>query len=235
MSEDVLPAPGAIASLALLDNLTPAALQDAMVAASIRTLPRGTRIFDQGEPNERAHALLTGSVRISQTGSDGNEVVIRFIGPGEIFGSVAIYTDRKYPADATAMVDSIEVSWSRGDLLALMERHSKIATNMIGIVGQRLAELQERVRELAAHRTDRRVAHTLLRLLRQAGHPVAGGTEIGFPLRRKDIADISGTTLYTISRILTSWERGGLLFSRNQRLVICSLDRIRQIAENGGG
>ena len=234
MSADILTDPGAIASLSLLDKLTPSALHDAIASANIRALPRGTRIFHQGEPTEHAHALLSGCVRISQSGSDGNEVLIRFIGAGEIFGSAAIYTDRQYPADATAMVDSIGVSWSQGDLNALMERHSRIAINMVGIVGQRLAELQERVRELATHRADRRVAHTLLRLLRQAGRPVAGGMEISFPLRRKDIADISGTTLYTVSRILTGWERNGLLVSRNRKLVIYSREGIQQIAENCG-
>jgi CRP-like cAMP-binding protein len=222
----------AIASLSLMNALPPSALHDATALARIREAPRGSRIFDQGEPTEWAHALLTGGVRISQAGSDGNEVLIRFISPGEIFGSVAIYTDRQYPADATAIVDSTYVSWPQDELRALMHRHPQIAINMIGIIGHRLAEVQERVRELATHRTDRRVAYTLLRLLRQASHAVAGGMEIDFPLRRKDIADISGTTLHTVSRILTDWERKELLLSRNRRLVIRSIDRIRHIAEN---
>src|SRR3546814_4078303 len=67
-------------------------------------------MFDQGEPVERAHVLLSGAIRIAQAGSDGGQVVLRFIGPGEIFGSVAIFTDHLYPADGIAMVGSTERS-----------------------------------------------------------------------------------------------------------------------------
>src|SRR3546814_7925225 len=83
-----------------------------------------------------------------------------------------------------------------------MQRHSRIALNMIAIVGRRLGEAQERLRELATQSADRRIARTLLRLLNQAGCPTDVGVRIEFPLRRKDIADIAGTTLHTVSRIL---------------------------------
>src|SRR3546814_10972379 len=94
-------------------------------------------------------ALLAGGVRITQSGSDGEEILVRFIGPSEIFGCVPVLTDGLYPADATAIVDAIELSWDPADLLALMQRHSQIALNMIAIVGRRLGEAQERLRELA--------------------------------------------------------------------------------------
>src|SRR3546814_16985326 len=102
------------------------------------------RIFDQGEPAGRAHALLSGCVRITQAGSDGEEILVRLIGPGEIFGCVPILTDRLYPADATAIVDSVEVSWDPAELLALMERHSRIATTTITLVGTPLGGARER-------------------------------------------------------------------------------------------
>ena len=138
-------------------------------------------------------------MRISQSGSDGAEVVIRFICPGEMFGTVALFTDGSYPADATALVETLEVSWSEPELLDLMTRHPQIAINAIRIVGRRLQEVQNRVRELATQRAERRVAHALTRLARQCGHSTMAGTAIGLPLRRKDVADIAGTTLCTAS------------------------------------
>lgn len=220
----------ALGALDLFRGIPPSALAEVVALARTRTLPRGTKVFDQGEPIERAHALLAGGVRISQAGSDGEQVVIRFIGPGEIFGSVPIYTDRRYPADAIVMTDSVEASWSRGDLVGLMERHSRIAINMVTIIGSRLAELQDRVRELATQRAERRVANTLLRLARQAGRATTAGVEIAFPLRRKDIADISGTTLHTVSRVLTQWGKDGLVISGHQHLTLCSVAEIERMA-----
>jgi CRP-like cAMP-binding protein len=88
------------------------------------------------------------------------------------------------------------------------------------------------VRELATQRAERRVAHVVLRLARQAGHSTVDGTAIEFPLRRKDLADIAGTTLHTASRILTGWEKAGLLTSHNRHLTIRNTSEIRRIAED---
>ena len=92
---------------------------------------------------------------------------------------------------------------------------------------------QERVREFATQSAERRVAHTVLRLAHQAGHSTIDGTAIDFPLRRKDVADIAGTTLHTASRILTAWEKAGLLVSHNQHLTIRQPAQILRIAEDG--
>ncbi|MCK9540778.1 MAG: Crp/Fnr family transcriptional regulator [Novosphingobium sp.] len=228
----------AIAGVALLAGLPARVLDEAVAAARVRHLSRATRIFDQGEPAGRAHALLSGCVRITQSGSDGEEILVRLIGPGEIFGCVPILTDGLYPADATTMADSVEVSWDPSELLALMQRHSGVATNMIAILGKRLGEAQERLRELATQSADRRIARTLLRLMDQAGCPAdgvehGGGMRIEFPLRRKDIADIAGATLHTVSRILAGWERRGLLASGKPHLVILLPEQLRRIAEEG--
>src|SRR3546814_13582469 len=91
-------------------DLPPAVLNDVAALARTRPLPRGLRIFDQGELAGRAHALLSGGVRITQSGSDGEEILVRFIGPSEIFGCVPVLTDGLYPADATAIVDANELS-----------------------------------------------------------------------------------------------------------------------------
>ena len=231
MSEAKSLVPGTLASLELFQGLAPPALHEVLGVARVRRISRETRIFSQGNPGVRAHALVEGSVHISQSGSDGAQTVMRFIGPGEMFGTVALFTDGRYPADAIAVAHSLEVSWSEGELLELMGRHPKIAINVIRIIGKRLQEVQDRVRELSTQRAERRVAHAVLRLARQAGHSTIDGTAIEFPLRRKDVAALSGTTLHTASRILTGWEKAGLVLTRNQRLTIRGTAEIARIAE----
>jgi CRP-like cAMP-binding protein len=220
-----------LTGLELLQGLSPEALEEARAAARIRQLPRNTRVFNQGDMDVRAHALLQGSVRISQSGSDGAQVVIRFITNGGMFGTVALFTDHRYPADAETLVDCVEVSWSEAALATLMSRHSQVAINFIRIIGRRLQEAQERMRELATQRVEQRIANTLLRLSRRAGRATAEGTTIDLPLRRKDIADICGTTLHSASRILTPWEKAGWLVTRDQHLTIREIAKIRRMAE----
>lgn len=222
---------GAIAALELLEGLPPVAIEDVVARARVQALPHGARLFDQGERVERAHVLLSGAVRIAQTGADGGEVAIRFIAPGEIFGSVAIFTDHCYPADGIAMIDSTEASWGHADLLELIELYPRIAVNLVTIIGRRLAELQNRVREMATQRVECRIANTLLRLAGQAGRESHSGMAIAFPLRRKDIADIAGTTLHTVSRTLTDWRRRGWIADGNRSLILLSPEAIAQIAE----
>lgn len=222
----------ALAVMELFRGLPASALDSAAARARVRRLPRELRIFNQGDAGVRAHAVIKGGVRIAQAGSDGAQVVIRFIGPGEMFGTVALFTDGRYPADAITLSETLEASWSEAELLELMACYPQIAINVIRIIGKRLQEVQDRVRELATQRAERRVAHALLRLARQAGHGTAGGTAIAFPLRRKDVADISGTTLHTASRILTAWEKSGLLVSHNQHLTIREPAELLRLAED---
>jgi CRP-like cAMP-binding protein len=220
-----------LATADLFVGLPISVLEVVAAAARPRRVARGIRIFNQGDDGVRAHTVIEGGVRISQTGSDGAQVVLRFIGPGNIFGTVALFTDGCYPADATALSDTLEASWSEPELLDLMTRYPQIAINVIRIIGQRLQEMQNRMRELATQRAERRIAHALVRLAQQSGHSTAAGTAIPFPLRRKDIADVAGTTLHTASRILTGWEKAGLLVSERRLLTIQNLSELLRIAE----
>ena len=232
MTKDVQLAPQSLVAMELFRGLPSPALEAVAACACVRRLPKEVSIFNQGDDGVRAHAVIEGGVRIAQSGSDGARVVIRFIGPGEMFGTVALFTDGRYPADAVTLAETLEASWSEAELMELMDRHPQIAINVIRIIGKRLQEVQDRVRELATQRAERRVAHAVLRLARQAGLTTVDGTAIEFPLRRKDVADIAGTTLHTASRILTAWGNAGLLTSHNQRLTIRQPAEISRIAED---
>jgi CRP-like cAMP-binding protein len=234
MSADAHICAETLAAMDLFQGLPATALAAVAAATRLRRLPKDQRIFSQGDDGVRAHAVIEGAVRIGQSGSDGAQVIIRFIGPGEMFGTVALFTDRRYPADAVTLAETLEASWSEAELLNLMTIYPPIAINVIRIIGKRLQEVQERVREIATQNAERRVAHAVLRLARQAGHSTIDGTAIEFPLRRKDVADVAGVTLHTASRILTAWEKNGLLVSRNQHLTIRRPAQILGIAEDSG-
>src|SRR5690606_18250460 len=145
----------ALESLELFEGLSQAALDDVLETARVRRLPRDALIFAQGDADARAHALISGGVRIAQSGSDGAQIVMRFIAPGEMFGTVALFTDGRYPADAATLLDSVEASWSAADLFDLMERHPRIAVNVIRVLGRRLQAVQDRLGGAATQRVAR--------------------------------------------------------------------------------
>jgi CRP-like cAMP-binding protein len=191
MATDPQLSPETLAAMELFQGLSTPALAKVGAAARLCRLRKGQLVFNQGDCGVRAHVIIEGAVRISQSGGDGAQVIIRFIAPGEMFGTVALFTDGRYPADAVTLSETLEASWSEADLLDLVAIYPLIAINVIRIIGKRLQEVQQRVRELATQNAERRVAHTLLRLAHQAGHRVAEGTAIEFPPRRRDVADVA--------------------------------------------
>lgn len=203
-------------------------LVESFQTARIRGVARNTTIFCQGDRADRAHILLRGRIRIAQGDPEGGQLIVRFIGPGEIFGTMGLFTNHSYPANAVTVTDSIEISWSEADLHALIAIHPQIAINLIKIIAQRLCEAQERLREVATQRVERRIAHVLLRLAEQAGQQTDAGTAIAFPLGRKDVAEMCGATLHTVSRTLTGWEKAGLLSTSHQLVTIHDIAAIRR-------
>lgn len=221
-----------LSRIGLFAGVSPDGLEAVRAATRMDHVDKKDLIFEQGGEVTRAHALAEGSIRIVQTGGDGRQAIIRFIAPGELFGTVPLFTDHIFPADAIAAEPSLVLSWSEADLFALIDQYPRIAINVIRIIGARLAEVQDRVRELATQRAEQRIAHTLLRLASQAGHNADGVMAIDIPLRRKDLAEISGTTLHTASRTLAAWQKAGLLMSHEQRLTIHDLPMIDRIAND---
>lgn len=208
------------------------ALDHVSALARIETLTAGIGVFRQGDAADRAHALLSGGIRIRQTGSDGAQALMRVIVPGEMFGTVALFTDHRYPADAETAMESRIASWSGADFLNLLGRYPGIAINIIHIVGERLAEAQDRIREMVSFSVEQRIAQALLRLVAQTGCTATDGAEIAIPLRRKDLAELAGTTLHTASRVLAHWQAEGLVAGRKKVLTICAIERLRTVATN---
>lgn len=216
--------PIAVQELEAIDvfaGLSAPQLEDCARWASRRQFAKGDLIFHQGGRPARFHAIVSGWVRILQAGPDGELSVIRFVGPGEIFGAFALFTENGYPADATTAVASVELSWSESQLRQLIELYPRIAMNLVGVAARRLSELQERFREVSTQRAEQRIANALLRIAR-LGNGTMDRTPVEIPLllTRKDVAALSATTLHTASRVMAAWERRGLLTSTGRRLSI---------------
>src|SRR5205814_363728 len=162
----------------------------------------------------------------------GHQVLLRAIGPGEMFGAVAALGDATHPATAQATGDCAALGWESDVITGLMEQFPRIALNALRFLAGRLQEFQDRCRELATERVERRVAHALLRLARQIGRPQEGGVLIDLTLSRQDIAEMTGTTLFTASRILSAWEQRGIIEGGRERVLIRKPDELLAIAED---
>jgi CRP-like cAMP-binding protein len=197
-----------------------------------RLLEKGEELFHQGDPSTHNYVVAWGRLRLDQTTPEGQNVVISHLGAGDLVGTVAVVRDVPFPATPTAVEDTMVLSWTRAELLGQMERHPSVAANVIRTMGGRLEDLQARLREVATQRVERRIAASLLRLVRQSGRRTAEGVEIPFPLSRQELAEMNATTLHTVSRTLSGWQQVGILSGRRaSHILILKPHRLVQIAE----
>lgn len=219
----------------LFAGLDAGAVEEILDRAEVRTAERKEHLFRQGEAISGLFLLLAGRVKLIQLGPGGDEVVLRFCGPGELFAAVAAL-DRpaRFPVSAQALSRARVAFWPRPEIRELFERHPGLAANLAQTIAERTHELQSRLREVATERVPRRVAHMLLRLARRAGRQVESGTLIDFPLTRQDLAEMTGTTLYTVSRLLNAWSEGGLVEVGRGRVVVRSESGLEEVAEEEG-
>ena len=216
----------------MFSGLTPAELQPILAAAHRKSLLDGAYYFLQGDPAERVYLLVQGRIKLSQSGEDGSQVLLRVIEAPHLFGAVGITLSEVYPVSALAAGDGSSLYWSKQEMMGFVLQLPKMALNAIQMMSDHVQEFQERFRQLATERVERRLARTILRLASQSGRKIEEGVLIDFPLSRQDLAEMCGTTLYTVSRTLSEWQVKGLVVSGRERVVVRFPHGLVRIAED---
>jgi CRP-like cAMP-binding protein len=221
-----------VANLPLFAALSSDDIDDILTDASPARYAKGARIFEQGAEAHAFFVLVHGHVRAEKSTPSGEQIVVRYISPGEPFGIARALGLAHYPATAIAVVDCLAIAWPTAAWDRLVAKCPQVAVNALQIVGGRLQEEHTRILEISTQQVEPRIANTLLRLANQAGRKTETGIEIDFPISRQDIAEMTGTTLHTVSRILSAWEQQGLIASSGrQRITLSHPQGLVEIAE----
>jgi len=109
----------------------------------------------------------------------------------------------------------------------MLATYPAIRRKVNSILASQLCELEERFREVATEKAAKRLALLLLRLIKRVGTPQAGGIQIS--LSREELAQMTGTTLFTISRILSRWAEKGAILPRREAVLIPDPGRLEAI------
>lgn len=192
---------------------------------------KGQRVFEQGDPVDAFFLLLDGHVRVVKINPQGEQIIVRYISSGELLGIGQAIGLTSYPASAIAARDCVLLRWPTTHWGAILERYPGFATNTYATVGGRLQDMQDRIMEMATERVEQRVAHALLKLVEQTGRKTDEGVLIDFPISRQDISEMTGTTLHTVSRLLSAWEQEGLVKSGRQRITVTGDNQLKQLSQ----
>jgi CRP-like cAMP-binding protein len=199
-------------------------------ARSLR-VARGASIFEQEGEAGSFFLLLDGYVRVVKTTPDGRQVVIRYINPGEMMGIAHALGRATYPATAVAAVDCVILAWPDALWPQFAADFPDFGVHTYKTVGARLQDAHTRVVEMATEQVEQRVARGLLRLASRSGRKVEDGVLIDFPISRQDIAEMTGTTLHTVSRLLAAWGEKGIVRSGRQKVTVVEPLRLSLLAE----
>lgn len=193
---------------------------------------KDSEVFGQEQEAASFFLLLSGHIRVVRTSPEGHQVIARYITEGELFGIAMAMGRTTYPASAVAAVDCVVLAWPNSAWPELQSRVPAFGASAYRTIGARLQETQTQVMEMSTQQVEQRIAHTLLRLVAQSGRKTAEGIEIDFPITRQDIAEMTGTTLHTVSRVLSGWEDQGIVRSARQKVIVTDPHALMLVAEN---
>lgn len=220
-----------IRSFPLFESLGDDQLDAVLAAASTRRVTQGQAVFEQGQVAAEFFVLLHGRLRVGRVTPDGQQTMVRVVNPGDLFGIAKALQRPDYPGTAIAAVESLLLVWPMSAWEEMVEHNPAMAVNAMKTVGQRLQEAHTRIIEMSTEDVERRVAHAVLRLVQQSGRQVEGGIAIDFPITRQDVAEMTATTLHTVSRIFSGWEDEGLVEGGRQKLTVLDPHRLMLRAE----
>lgn len=199
--------------------------------AASRHVENGATVFEEGQEAKRFFILLDGYIRVVRYTPQGDQVIVTYIPPGDLFGIAEAIGRKTYPATAIAASDCIFLSWPSQLFGVFSEQYEGFSTEAQRMVGGRLTERNDRLVSMATQRVEQRVASALLSLSNHSGRKVSGGVEIAFPISRQDLSEMTATTLYTASRLLSAWEKDGIIKSLRKRILVCDQDRLGLLAQ----
>jgi len=188
-----------------------------------RSFTPGDFIFWDGDAPDWFYMVAEGKVKVLKHSSLGKEFIIAFFGPGEMFGEVAVFENKPYPASAQAIVETKVLGIRRQDFLSFLAHQPEVALRIISVLGGRLRDAQGRLRDLAGERVEQRLARTLLMLSSKLGSTL--------PFTREEIADMAGTTTETVIRLMSRLKDGGIIRSRRGKTIILNETKLRLLSE----
>lgn len=207
----------------IFSSLSEAELVELSRLAVERSFNAGEYVFWEGDAADYFYIVLEGRIKVSKFSSLGKEVIIAFFGPGEMFGEVAVFEEKPYPASSQATTSTRVLAIKRGDFLSFLSGHPQVALVIINILGGRLREAQGRLKDLAGERVQQRLARILLMLLAKLGSTL--------PFTRQEIADMAGTTTETAIRFLSRLKDGKIIRSTRGEIIILDEAKLRLISE----
>jgi CRP/FNR family cyclic AMP-dependent transcriptional regulator len=193
-----------------------------------KEFPKGTVLFNEGEPGKDMFVLQSGKIAISKTVRDV-EKVLALLGPGEFFGEMAIISNKPRNATATVTEDAKLLVIDPKTFEAMIRGNAEIAVRMIKKLAERLSEADAQIENLLLSDPASRVVHQVLQMCQTRGRPMEEGIEVDFPVR--ELPRLIGVGEPAIRNMLDRLERAGLVERSGDRLTVYDTARLHDFLQ----
>lgn len=188
---------------------------------------RGEAIWLAGAPSDFFGIVGTGFVKMTRTTPQAAEIAVELLGPGQCFGLLATIEGRAFPLSAAAVTNCWYLKVSRRAILDLYNENVNLRDMMLRNLAPRLRRAHDMMARLSAGKVEHRIAAVLLILADSYGRTgKLGGVRLNVPLTRQDIAEMAGTTVETCIRVMSRWQKSGLVTTDRQVITIRDLDAL---------
>ena len=216
----------------IFSDLEPEALDQLRRYAKRSTLKRGASIFSKGDPGTSLFAVISGTVKISISSADGRSAIFNLIGPGEIFGEVALLDGLARTADATANTNCEIFVIDRREFLPFVRSQPALAMKFIELLCARLRWTSDQVEEVILQNLPGRLASALIRLTEKHKTAPKGRT---IAVTQQEIAEMVGMTRESINKQLRMWVGRNWVRLEHGAIVVLNAEALQTLAESGSG
>jgi CRP/FNR family transcriptional regulator len=215
-------------AIPILAPLTPEDRAKLDPLCELRAFEKGAVLFEEGQPALFIHFLFVGRVKIVKAAPD-RDLILEILGPGEPVGAVAVYERRPFPASAVALEPSGTISIPEREFFGLIEKHPEITRRLLAGLTMRLMALNRRLADMTGS-VEYRTARLFSTLADRLGRSHAGGVFVPLHLSRQEIADLAGTTIETAIRVMSRWQKDGLVETEKDGFLIRQIGALRALA-----
>jgi CRP/FNR family transcriptional regulator, nitrogen oxide reductase regulator len=196
----------------------------------LRGYDKGGTIFDEGSPADRIHFVVHGRVKIVKAAGT-RDIILEILGPGEPVGAVAAFERRPFPATAITLEPSSILSIPEREFFLLLESRPEMTRHLLGGLTMRLMMMNKRLADMTGT-AEARAAKLFLTLAERMGQQRADKTFIPLALSRQELADLIGTTLETAIRLMSRWQKEGVVITEKDGFLIADASALGAVAES---
>ena len=215
----------------LFQAMRPAELDAILALASERRYRRGQTIYQKGDNGSSMMAVLRGRVRVSSVSSEGKEVTLNVINPGEVVGEIALLDGQPRSADCTAVDDTLLLVVERRQFLPYLQANPDLALRVIAVLCAKLRRTSSALEELALFDLPGRLARVLLNLAQDYGRPDGGGTRIDLKLSQRDLSNLVASSRESVNKLLRTWRESGAVDLQGGYIVLRQPAELRRLTD----